>query len=147
VLNTYLSNVDKDERYRYELVKRMITVKAKKQSELASKRRSRSGALANSGKQTLSAKQRATPDVMSIDSGSQSHSPHNSGPLSPKSSPVPTYPYEYRSNDHTGPKPFQHNRAAQPLSPQSAPSNPVDISDIFLAQTQRIGLAPFSPNV
>lgn len=133
-LKTYLSNIQKDDRYRYEVVKRMITVKAKKQTELATKRRNRPAGTVN-GKQSLLA-QSVPPDAMSVDSAG-SLSPHESIPLSPKSSPVPTYTYEYRPSDQSMPKPFHHGRVALPLSPQSAQSHSVDISDIFLAQTQR----------
>jgi hypothetical protein len=136
VLKSYLSKVGKDDRYRYEIVKRMITVKAKKQNELATKRRNRPSI---NGNKLATAVQNMPPslDVMSVDSGSQS--PQNgSVPLSPKTSPVPIYTYEYRPSEQAIPKPFGLTRMPMPLSPQSAQSQPADISDIFLAQTRRI---------
>jgi hypothetical protein len=132
-LKTYLSKIEKDDRYRYEVVKRMITVKAKKQTELATKRRNRPGATPHGIRNHST---HLPQDVISVHSG-RSLSPHDSIPLSPKSSPVPTYTYEYRPNDQILPKPFHLGRATLPLSPQSAQSHSADISDIFLAQTQR----------
>ena len=135
LLKSYLSKVGKDDRYRYEIVKRMITVKAKKQTELATKRKNRPGV--NGNKVAASGQNVPHLDVMSVDSGSQS--PHDgSVPLSPKSSPTPMYTYEYRPSEQTIPKPFGLARMPMPLSPQSAQSQPADISDIFLAQTRRI---------
>jgi len=110
VLQSYLVKVDKDDRYRYELVKRMITVTKH-----------------NSG-------QEVPQEAMSVDSDSQSQDGY-----SPKSSPTPQYSYSYHPNgaDHPMPKPYQYARPNLPLSPQSGQSNPADISDIFLAQTRR----------
>jgi hypothetical protein len=136
LLKSYLSKVGKDDRYRYEIVKRMITVKAKKQTELATKRKNRPGM--NGNKLAVSG-QNVPPslEVMSVDSGSLS--PHDgSVPLSPKSSPIPMYTYEYRPSEQAIPKPFGLARMPMPLSPQSAQSQASDISDIFLAQTRRI---------
>lgn len=131
VLNSYLSKLDKDDRYRYELVKRMITVKAKKQTELATKRRHRSGGTtAGSGRPHTSRPE----DVMSVDSGSQSPQ----GPFSPNSSPVSRFGYEYRTAEPAIPKPYQLSRPSLPLSPQSGQLGGGDISDIFHAQTKRI---------
>jgi hypothetical protein len=132
MLKTCLSNIEKDDRYRYEVVKRMITVKAKKQTELATKRRNRPGLTAN-GKHALSAQNVPSQEVDS----SGSLSPRESIPLSPKPSPAPTYTYEYRPTEPNVPKPFHHGRMTLPLSPQSGPSHSMDSSDIFLAQTQR----------
>ena len=112
-------------------MKRMITVKAKKQSELASKRRHRSG-LSINGAQKPNAGE-AAGEVMSMDSASQS--PEGNVPLSPKSSPIPMYSLPYPQN---GPKPFQHGRSVVPtLSPSPTQANVTDISDIFTAQTRR----------
>ena len=140
LLKSYLSKVGKDDRYRYEIVKRMITVKAKKQTELATKRKNRPGMngskLATSGPNVPQSL-----DIMSVDSGSQS--PHDGSLLlSPKTSPMPIYTYEYRPSEQTIPKPFGLTRMPMPLSPQSAQSQPADISDIFLAQTRRIVSRP-----
>ena len=131
VLQSYLVKVDKDDRYRYELVKRMITVKAKKQTELATKRRNRSGI---PGHTKHNSGQEVPQEAMSVDSDSQSQDGY-----SPKSSPTPQYSYSYHPNgaDHPMPKPYQYARPNLPLSPQSGQSNPADISDIFLAQTRR----------
>ena len=136
LLKSYLSKIEKDDRYRYEIVKRMITVKAKKQTELATKRKNRpsisGNKLAGSGQNVSQSL-----DVMSVDSGSQS--PHDGAvPFSPNSSPMPMYTYEYRPSEQNIPKPFGVARVPLPLSPQSAQSQPADISDIFLAQTRRI---------
>ena len=134
LLKSYLSKVGKDDRYRYEIVKRMITVKAKKQTELATKRKNRPGI--NGNKQTMQGQTQSL-DVMSVDSGSPS--PHDgSVPLSPKSSPIPMYTNEYRPSEQPISKSFGLTRMPMPLSPQSAQSQPADISDIFLAQTRRI---------
>ena len=146
ILKTLLAKINKDERYRYEIVKRMITVKAKKQTELATKRRAREeagggGVSASGRKQSSPTRNGDTQDVMSVDSESQS--PQESVPLSPKSSPIPTYSYEYRPMDHAHPKPYQLGRGTFPLSPQSAQSYSTDISDIYLAQSQRNHPPPF----
>lgn len=135
VLKSYLSKLDKDDRYRYELVKRMITVKAKKQTELATKRRHRSGGAVNSGSRHHNSMPQ---DAMSVDSGSQS--PQE--PFSPKSNPIPRFAYENRTADPALPKPYQVGRPNLPLSPQSGQLGGGDISDIFYAQTKRIH--PFS---
>ena len=131
ILKSYLSKLDKDDRYRYELVKRMITVKAKKQTELATKRKHRSGGIGtSSGKQSTSLPH----DTMSVDS----ESPSPQELYSPKSSPTPRFPYEYRTAEPALPKPYQVGRPSLPLSPQSGQSTGGDVSDIFYAQTKRI---------
>jgi hypothetical protein len=140
---------NKDERYKIEVVKRMITVKAKKQTELASKRKNRSSN-ANGDVKTRDAQS----DNMSVDSRRSAspapapapviqHQRPPQGtaitPLSSKFSPT-AYTYEYRPSETVVPRPYQHGRMTMPLSPQSAQSqqsNPTDISDVFLAQTQR----------
>ena len=134
-----------------EIVKRMITVKAKKQTELALKRKNRS----SNANGTASKARDAQSDNMSVESASGSPLPsapvpsappqhHRPQPaitsLSAKFSPTPAYTYEYRPSENVVPRPYQHGRITLPLSPQSAQSaqtNPADISDIFLAQTQR----------
>ena len=134
MLKTYLARIDKDDRYRYELVKRMITVKAKKQTELAMKRKHRSSTTSGHRKTHSRSVQ---PDTISVDSGSQS--PDVEPPTSPrKSSPVQPFSHEPRRNERLIPKPFQHGRSAEPYSPQTTHSGPTDISDIFLSQTRRI---------
>jgi hypothetical protein len=140
---------NKDDRYKMEVVKRMITVKAKKQTELASKRKNRSSNV-NGDVKTRDAQS----DNMSVDSRRsvspvpapapviQHHRPPQGTaitPLSSKFSPT-AYTYEYRPSETVVPRPYQHGRMTMPLSPQSAQSqqsNPTDISDVFLAQTQR----------
>jgi hypothetical protein len=112
----------------------MITVKAKKQTELATKRRHRStGSFVG---QAVAKQPNLIPhDVMSIDSDSQS--PREL--CSPKSSPIPRYSYEYRTmGEPTVPKPYQPGRPSLPLSPQSGQSTGGDVSDIFYTQTKRI---------
>lgn len=143
----------KDDRYKMEIVKRMITVKAKKQTELASKRKNRPS-IANGIKV-----RDAQSDNMSVDSAGsvspppqqqpptqqqqQQHRPQAGPaitPLSAKFSPTAAYTYEYRPSENVVPRPYQHGRMTLPLSPQSAQSaqsSPADISDIFQAQTQR----------
>jgi len=135
-----------------EIVKRMITVKAKKQTELAMKRKNRP----SSGNGTASKTRDAQSDNMSVESAAsgspppsapippappQHHRPQPAiTPLSGKFSPTSAYTYEYRPSENVVPRPYQHGRMTLPLSPQSAQSaqsNPADISDIFLAQTQR----------
>lgn len=111
----------------------MITVKAKKQTELASRRKNRPAASTNGHKQNVKGENMSM-DVISMESASPSPRP---APLSPKPSSEPTYIYEYHPSDQTMPKPFQLNRMPLPLS-QSAQVNQADISDIFLAQTRRI---------
>jgi hypothetical protein len=139
MLKTHLSRIDKDDRYRYEVIKRMITVKAKKQTELEMKRRNRSGA-----ETKKSAVPKETTEIMSIDS--RSPSPEDPVPLSPKSSPTSAYAYDYRASEGPHlPRPYQHGRSLPSrMSPQSTKSNPAEISDIFLAQTQR--MIPFLPS-
>jgi hypothetical protein len=144
---------NKDDRYKMEIVKRMITVKAKKQTELALKRKSRPSNVNG----TMKTKARdAQSDDMSVDStGSVSPPPQPQSqppqhhrlqagptitPLGAKFNPTSAYTYEYRPSENVVPRPYQHGRMTLPLSPQSAQSaqsNPADISDIFLAQTQR----------
>lgn len=78
------------------------------------------------------------PAPVSMDSRSQS--PEDPVPLSPKSSPIPAYSYDYQTQDQMLPKPFQHGRVPPVLSPQSVQSNPTEISDIFLGQAHRMFL-------
>jgi len=130
ILKPHLARLDKDDRYQYEVVKRMITVKAKKQTELEMKRRHRSGVSVE--KKPVA--QRETMEIISTDSRSASPA----DPSSPKSSPVSAYAYEYRRSDEpVVPRPYQHGRGVPILSPVSAQSNPAEISDIFLAQTHQ----------
>jgi hypothetical protein len=131
ILKPHLARLDKDDRYQYEVVKRMITVKAKKQTELEMKRRHRSGVSVEKRPVT----QREAMEIISTDSRSASPA----DPSSPKSSPISAYAYEYRRSDEpVVPRPYQHGRGVPILSPVSAQSNPAEISDIFLAQTHRI---------
>jgi hypothetical protein len=137
MLKTCLSRIDKDDRYRYELVKRMITVKAKKQTELAMKRKHRSSTASGGHRKTHSRSLQA--DTVSVDSGSQS--PDVEPSTSPrKPSPVQPHSHEPRRNERLIPKPFQHGRSAEQYSPQTTHSGPTDISDIFLSQTRRMFL-------
>ena len=133
VLNSYLSKLEKDDRYRYELVKRMITVKAKKQTELATKRRHRSEGNTDNGARHHTSR----PED---DSGSQS--PQES--FSPNPSANSRFGYEYRTAEHLVPKPYQVGRPSLPLSPQSGHVVGSDISDIYYAQTKRIQLFALS---
>lgn len=129
----------------------MITVKAKKQTELEMKRKHKSEAdtmhrdakrvagekrgAGGGGKQATSTT--AAAEVTSIESGSRS--PDDHAPISPKSSPIPPYAFRYLPTaKQVIPEPYHHGRGISVLSPQSAQSNPSDISDIFLAQTYRI---------
>jgi hypothetical protein len=125
LLRTHLQQINKDDRYRYELVKRMITVKAKKQTELEMKRRNRGVSTTH--------KSNAPKETVEVDSRSASEDPI---PLSPKSSPIPTF--SRFSSQQVFPRPYQPGRPAPILSPQSPQSTPADISDIFLAQMHRM---------
>lgn len=108
-------------------------VKAKKQTELASKRRHRSGLNVNGPQRP--AMHDTAEEVMSVDSASQS--PEVAAPLSPNSSPIPLYTSPYPTNGPAAYKSFQQGPSVPPLSPSSTQSSVTDISDIYLAQTRR----------
>src|SRR5579862_7669991 len=135
LLKYYLSRIQKDDRFKFDLVKRMITVKAKKQTELEMKRRHRSGTN-NENMPSGLGKKGTSADVVSVDSPSRSPDEHV--PMSPKSSPIPPYTLGYAPpTKPILPEPHHHGRGVSILSPQSAQSNQSDISDIFLAQAHR----------
>jgi len=116
----------------------MITVKAKKQTELQMKRQHKAEATPNSTvnrHHKTPSRHRTSADAMSV--GSQSHSPEEHVPISPKSSPIPTYTLGYPPTKPTLPEPYQQARGVSILSPQSAQSNTSDISDIFLVHAHR----------
>jgi hypothetical protein len=124
----------------------MITVKAKKQTELELKRRHKSVG-GNSTSETptpggpakkADANQPVTEMAPSIESESRSPDDHHA-PISPKSSPIPPYTFGYppTAKPLIPAEAYHHNRGLSVLSPQSAQSNLSDISDIFLAQTHR----------
>ena len=133
-----LSRIKKDDRYRHELVKRMITVKAKKQTELEIRRNRRAGRISN-GHAKKTSMQRSSP--MSLDS--RTPSPEHGEPASSEiddASPIQERP----DPEPVIPRPFQH---AKPIFTPSDKSRTVslpsvqlstEISDIFMAQTQRI---------
>jgi hypothetical protein len=124
----------------------MITVKAKKQTELEMKRRHRSGTGGTSapgvnGHAKKPSQKSLGPLVESMSVDSQSRSPDESTPLSPNTSPIPAYSVSYHPSDHILPKPFQHGRDIA-MSSQPAIPNTSDISEIFLAHIRRIVSAP-----
>lgn len=138
ILNSLLSRIRRDDKYRHELVKRMITVKAKKQSELEIRRRNRSGGIGTPNGHAK--KSSAQLSNMSVDS--RTPSPEVGAPVSSQASPIP-YQRE-RDTDYVIPRPFQHTRPILTPSDRSprvvlSPTIPSsgEISDIFLAQTQR----------
>lgn len=136
ILKTLLLRVKKDERYRHELVKRMITVKAKKQTELEIRRRNRSAGRTPNGHTSKASMQRST---MSLDS--RTPSPEPGEPASSDDGNMIPY---HRDPEPVIPKPFQHTKPIFTPSeksrtvslPSAQPST--EISDIFMAQTQRI---------
>ena len=136
ILNTLLSRIKKDDKYRHEVVKRMITVKAKKQTELEMRRRNRSGGTGTPNGHAK--KSSAQLSNMSLDS--RTPSPDVGAPVSSQASPIP---YQ-RETENVIPKPFQHTRpilTPSDRSPRTVLSPSVqssgEISDIFIAQTQR----------
>jgi hypothetical protein len=112
----------------------MITVKAKKQTELASKRRHRA-----SDSRTTNGERR--PSTVPEDPSTESRppSPADSNTFTPRASPSPQL---IRPAEPFGPSPRQFSRTySAPLMPTHvANPNPADIADIFVAQTRRISL-------
>lgn len=138
MLNALLSRIRKDDRYRHEVVKRMITVKAKKQTELEMRRRIRSG---GTGTPNGHAK-KPSAQMSNMSVGSRTPSSEVGAPVSSRASPIP-YQRE-RDTECILPRPFQHTRPILTPSERSprgvlSPTIPSsgEISDIFLAQTQR----------
>ena len=139
ILRTLLSRIKKDDRYRHELVKRMITVKAKKQTELEVRRRNRTGG--GGGTPNGHAKKISSTHLETMSPDSRTPSPEPGAPTSSQASPIPYH----REPEPVIPKPFQHTRPILIPSEKSlrtvlAPSvqSSAEISDIFMAQAQRI---------
>jgi hypothetical protein len=139
ILTTLLSRIKKDDKYRHEIVKRMITVKAKKQTELEMRRRNRSGGTTTPNGHV----KKSSAQLSNISVDSRTPSPEAGAPVSSQASPIP-YPRE-RETEQIIPKPFQHirpiltpsDRSPRNVLSPAGQSSSGEISDIFLAQTQR----------